>query len=228
MSAHTDVAAYSLGLLDPRDRLEFEAHLADCRSCAAELAEFAGMAELLAGVEPVEPGPAEPAETDDADEAAVVELISRRANALRRRARQRLALAAAACLVLLAGGAAVGMATAPGQASPLAQPAGQAHSATDKLTGVSGTVHLVAKPFGTQLTLDLSGVHGPLTCQLIAVSKTGQRVIAVGWRVPAAGYGVPGHPMHLVITGGTAIMPQDLSRVVINVVGGGTLLSILI
>jgi hypothetical protein len=118
------------------------------------------------------------------------------------------------------------VATGPWQAAQLARSAGQAYAATDKLTGASGTVHLVSKPFGTQLTLELSGVHGPLTCQLIAVSKTGQRTIAVGWRVPATGYGVPGHPMHLVITGGTAIMPQDLSRVVVNVVGGGMLLSI--
>jgi hypothetical protein len=69
-------------------------------------------------------------------------------------------------------------------------------------------------------------VHGPLTCQLIAVSKTGQRMIAGSWRLPASGYGVPGHLTHLVITGGTAIMAQDLSRVLIDVVGGGTLLRI--
>ncbi len=220
MSEHTDVAAYSLGLLEPRERLEFEAHLTDCQACAAELAELAGLAELLAGVEPVESGPAEP------DEAAVVDLISRRATERRRRARQWLALGAAACLVLLAGGVAVGMAAAPGQAPPVAQSAGRAHSATNRLTGASGTVHLLAKPFGTEIMLDLSGVRGPLTCQLIAVSKTGQRAIAGGWRVPSAGYGVPGHPMHLVVAGATAIMPQNLSRIDVDVVGGGALLSI--
>lgn len=230
MSEHTDVAAYSLGLLDPQDRLEFEAHLAGCESCAAELPDFVGLAELLAGIEPVdaescaaEPGTAEP---DEAEDAAVIELISRNARARRQRARQRLVLAVAAGLVVLGGGIAVGMATAPGPAPLVAQPIGQARSATNELTGVSGTVHLVAKPFGTQITLDLSGVHGPLTCQLIAVSKAGQRAIAVGWRVPATGYGVSGHPTHLVIIGGTAIMPHELSRLVVNVVGGGMLLSI--
>ena len=258
MSEHTDVAAYSLGLLDPQDRLEFEAHLAGCESCAAELSGFVGLAELLAGIEPVdaEPVDAEPtdarpinarpinarptgaaltgagsagpgaAEPDEAEDAVVVELISRHASARRQRARQRLVLAAAAGLVVLGGGIAAGMATASGPAPLAARPIGQAHSATDELTGVSGTVHLVAKPFGTQITLDLSGVHGPLTCQLIAVSKAGQREIAVGWRVPATGYGVPGHSTHLVIIGGTAIMPHDLSRLVVEVVGGGTVLSI--
>lgn len=251
MSEHTDVAAYSLGLLDPQDRLEFEAHMAGCESCAAELADFAGLAELLIGIGPVDaepvdaglacagpagPGTAVPgtaglagpgtAEPDEAEDAAVVELLSRHAAARRQRARQRLVLAAAAGLVVLGGGIAVGMVTAPGPAPLVAQPAGQAHSATNELTGVSGTVHLVAKPYGTQIMLSLSGVHGPLTCQLIAVSKAGQRAIAVGWRLPATEYGVPGHPRRLVITGGTAIMRQDLSRVVIDVVGGGTLLSI--
>jgi anti-sigma factor RsiW len=50
MSEHTDVGAYSLGLLEQQDRRAFEAHLADCQTCAAELAELAGMAGLLTGV----------------------------------------------------------------------------------------------------------------------------------------------------------------------------------
>jgi len=220
MSEHTDVAAYSLGLLESNDRLEFEAHLADCPSCAAELAEFSALADLLAGVEPVESGQVEP------DDAAVVDLISRRAAQRRHQVRQRLAVAAAACLVVLAGGVGVGIAVSPGQSPSATALAGQLHSATDKATGASGTVGLVAKPWGTEITLDLSGVRGPLECQMIAVSATGQRAIAAGWLVPATGYGVPGHPAHLIIAGGTAIMSQNLSRVVVDVAGGGTLVSI--
>ena len=38
MSAeHTDIGAYSLGLLDERDRLAFEDHLASCPSCGAQI-----------------------------------------------------------------------------------------------------------------------------------------------------------------------------------------------
>jgi hypothetical protein len=44
--------------------------------------------------------------------------------------------------------------------------------------------------------------------------------------VPAAGYGVPGHPGHLIIEGGTAIPRKDLARVDVDVVNGRTLLSI--
>jgi hypothetical protein len=219
MSEHTDVAAYSLGLLETDERLEFEAHLTDCQSCASELAEFSGMASLLAGVEPVESVQVE------TDEAEIVSLISRRAIARRHRARQRLVLAAAASLVILAGGVAAGVAVAPGQAPVVAQQ-GVSRSATNKLTGASATVGLVAKPWGTMITLDLSGVSGPLECQLIGVSKTGKRSVAIGWRVPATGYGTRWHPAHLVIAGGIAILLPDLARVEVDVVHGRTLINV--
>ncbi len=91
---------------------------------------------------------------------------------------------------------------------------------------MAGTVGLVAKAWGTQVTLDLSKVRGPLKCDLVAMSATGQTQVAMAWMVPAAGYGVPGHPAHLIIEGGTAIPRKDLTRLEVEVVHGGTLLSI--
>jgi hypothetical protein len=58
------------------------------------------------------------------------------------------------------------------------------------------------------------------------VSKTGQREVVAQWAVPAPGYGVPGHPAHLVLAGATSIQAKDLSRILVNVVGGRTLVSI--
>jgi len=221
---HTDIGAYSLGLLEQQDRQAFEAHLAECPSCKAELAELSGMSELLSGVGPVEVADEQP------DEAAVVDLVHRRATTQRRRARWRTALAAAAGIVLLAGGVAVGIAASSHKSTPAATGIalqGQQHTAIDVATGVHGTVGLVSKPWGTQVTFDLSRIHGPLECQLVAVSKTGQRRVIVGWMVPAHGYGVPGHPAHLLLEGGTSIMQNDLSRIDVDVVHGGrTLLSI--
>lgn len=48
---HTDVGAYALGLLEEDDRDAFEAHLATCDRCQAELDELGDMRGLFADVE---------------------------------------------------------------------------------------------------------------------------------------------------------------------------------
>ena len=239
MTAHTDVGAYSMGLLEERDRREFEDHLAGCPACAAEVAELSPMAALLKGVElrAAEPDGAagepaagrEPRAGREPAGADVTDLLRRRARQQRQRRRWQVALGAAAGIVLIGGGIGVGIAAAPqngpAPAPPLAL-TGQLHSATDPGTGVAGTVGLVAKAWGTQVTLDLSKVHGPAECELIAVSRTGERRVVMGWLVTAPGDGVPGHPAHLLIQGGTSIPRSDLARLDVNVVNGRTLLSI--
>jgi anti-sigma factor RsiW len=88
-SDHTDVGAYALGLLEDQDKAVFEAHLATCASCAAELSALSPVADLLQGLEPVElPGDAEAAQ-------APVDLLRRRAVASRRRRRWQIAVGAA-------------------------------------------------------------------------------------------------------------------------------------
>jgi hypothetical protein len=216
---HTDVASYSLGLLQDEDRQAFEAHLAECESCTAELAEFSAMADLFSGVEPVEAPKDGPAETTIAD------LIRKRDAAERRRVRQRAALAVAASLVLLAGGGAAAIAIRPQQAPPSVA-FGQAHSAVDPGTGVSAKVGLVSMKWGTQVTLDLASVRGPLDCQLIAVTATGERRVVAEWKVPRAGYGVPGHPGHLLIHASTAIPDRQLASFAVTVRHGRTLVSV--
>ncbi|MEP7025753.1 MAG: zf-HC2 domain-containing protein [Actinomycetota bacterium] len=223
-AVHTDIGAYSLGLLDDRDRQAFENHLASCPSCGAELAELTPMASLLSGIGPV------PAAADQPPPAPqVVDLLSRRAAAQRRRSRWQLGVGAAAGIALLAGGGAAGVAVAAqsGKApAPLVAIQGTPHSATDAGTGVKATVGLVSMGWGTQVTLDLAKVHGPLECELVAVSRTGEQQVILGWRVPPAGYGVPGHPDHLLLEGGTAILRSDLAKLVVKVVHGRTLVSI--
>jgi putative zinc finger protein len=222
MTVHTDVGAYSMNLLEEQDRLAFEDHLAGCAACAAELAELSPMAALLKGVEPAAaPG-------HQADGTNVTQLIGRRAAQQRERRRWQAVAGAAAGVVLIGGGIGIGMASSQpaGPAAPAVALSGQLHSATDPGTGAAGTVGLLAKAWGTQVTLDLSKVHGPVECQLVAVSKTGERRVVMSWLVPAPGDGVPGHPAHLVIQGGTSIPRSDLTHLDVDVVNGKTLLSI--
>jgi hypothetical protein len=217
---HTDVGAYALGLLEPQDREEFELHLAECPICRAELDELSDMRELLTGIDPVTEAAAEP------DGSQVTDLLRRRSAAVRRTARWQRALGLAAGVALLGGGLAIGIATASGPApsTPLVQ--GQLFRATSQQTGVKAIVGLVPKAWGTVVTLDLWKVRGPLECQLIAVSRTGERRVVAGWLVPTAGYGTPGHPGHLILQGGTSILMRDLSKLEVTVVHGRTLVAI--
>jgi hypothetical protein len=216
-SEHTELGAYALGLLEDQDKAAFERHLATCDACRAELASLAPIAGLLAGMDPVVvPGDTEPP----------VDLLHRRAVASRRTRRRLLLASAAACVALVGAGIGVGVATSSGSGQGTLSLTGQQHSATNPGNGVTGTVGLVGKAWGTQVTLDLADIRGPQECQLIAVSKTGARKVVTGWLVPAPGDGVPGHPAHLIVQGGTAISLADLARLEVIVPNGPVLLTI--
>ena len=54
-SLHLLTGAYAVGALDPAELAEFEAHLADCPECPAEVRGLLGTAARLASAEAVEP-----------------------------------------------------------------------------------------------------------------------------------------------------------------------------
>ncbi|HEY8480030.1 MAG TPA: zf-HC2 domain-containing protein [Spirillospora sp.] len=235
---HTDVGAYALGLLEEEDRRAFEAHLRGCGRCRAELDEIAGTANLLselggdadlAGAAP-ERGPA----GADAPPAPVIDMMRRRRGRDRRFRRRAYAIGGAAAAAMLAVG--IGVGTVLGgtvlgddEDAPEPPPAavtGERFQATNPSTGASGTVGLVDKGWGTQVSLELRGIKGPLRCHLEAVSATGERSVVAGWRVPDKGYGVPGQPKPLVMQGGTGLTRQEISRFEVRLDGGGTLLTI--
>lgn len=221
-SVHTDVGAYALGLLEAVDRQAFEEHLAGCPACAAELAELSGMKDLLTGIGPVDAPPGEPTEAE------VTDLVRRRAAAQRRHTRRQVLLGAAAGVVLLAGGVAAGLAAARQPRAPVAQPLvtiavhqSATAAGTNPRTGVSGVAGLVKKPFGTQVTLDLK-MKGPLECQVVAVSKTGERTVIATWFVPPVDFGGTQHPAPLHIQGWTTIKTGDLARIDVDRVTDAT------
>ncbi|MET9801314.1 zf-HC2 domain-containing protein [Streptomyces sp. NPDC006368] len=220
-SVHDAVGAYVLGILDDAEATAFEAHLAGCDLCAHHLEEFSGMEPMLAlladgpgpSAQPVVlpmpdpvrlPGgpPARPPLLDRlVDEVAV-----KRAQ---RRRRTRYLVAAAAALII-AGPAAAVVATSGEEVQRINQaiephptsPAEDAFfnhmpekkSATDATTKVSATVGMEPKGWGTHTVLELKNVKGPLKCNLIAVSKTGEEEVVTSWAVPERGYGIADSP----------------------------------
>lgn len=222
---HIEVGAYALGLLNEQDTAAFESHVATCPACAAELADLSPMKGLLTGIGPVEAPP------DVSAGRPVTDLLSRRAVASRHARRRVVTVAAAACVAALGAGLGAGIGLSPnGQAGQQVASGpvftGQPHTATDPRTGVTGIVGLTAKAWGTWVSLDLAHVPGPLECELVAVSKSGESRVVTGWLVPAPGDGVPGHPAHLLVQGGTSIPLSSLSRFDVVVVNGRTLLTI--
>lgn len=69
-------------------------------------------------------------------------------------------------------------------------------------------------------------MRGPAKCELIAVSRTGQRRVIAWWRVPAPGYGVPGHPGHLVLAGSSSFPRGQRTQLIVSVVHGPTLVTV--
>ncbi|WP_214411774.1 anti-sigma factor family protein [Sphaerisporangium fuscum] len=94
-------------------------------------------------------------------------------------------------------------------------------------TGVNGSVGLVEKEWGTEVSFKLAGVTGPERCSLVAVGRDGGTDIVSGWRVPdGKGYGVAGHPGPLTMTGGTALARKDIVRFEVRRDDGERLLQI--
>lgn len=237
MTEHTDVGAYSLGLLEEGDRRAFESHLGGCDQCARELAEFSGIRELLAGIGPVA-GDTEDTPPDPAARAVpgdVAGLLRRRKAAARRQRRGTAVIGLAAGVALLAGGAAAGAAVADrgafsghhhGDVPADLLVWGETRGATDPRTGVAGILAMEKKAWGTHIALDLSHIRGPRTCELVAYSTSGVPHVMTEWTVPATGYGEPGAPDHLQVHGGTALRRSDLGRFEVRDQSGGTLLTI--
>ncbi|NUO99289.1 MAG: zf-HC2 domain-containing protein [Nonomuraea sp.] len=230
---HTDVGAYALGLLEEDDRLAFESHLLSCPSCRFELSDLAGVAGVLNGIAPVEDdGP-----PFSEGQAGVVDLLRRKKAADRRTRRGTFLLGMAAAVALAAGGLTVGTQLTAGDTPQVAAgrdhmgPAEQFYAdgrpiAGKGADGVSGGLVVESKGWGTHAALKLSGVKGPLECELVSVARSGQRRVMTGWAVPAPGYGVPGSPDPLYTHGGSALPLKEIDRFEVVTRTGRTLLTV--
>jgi anti-sigma factor RsiW len=167
------LGAYVLGALDPTERAEVDAHLADCGACRDELAGLAAMPGLLARVRLEDVLEPEPSPTP-----AMSERLLRRLRAARRQRRRRFAVAGAVVALAAAGVGAAVLST--GNGGPAGQPASVA--AVNPQTGVSARLNLRPAAWGTAVHVRLRGVPAETRCRLIAVSKSGTREVAGTWR----------------------------------------------
>lgn len=206
--AHEDVrlllGGYVLGGLADPDLARVQDHLPTCPACRDELATLAALPGLLRRRPPHQPDlPAPP---------VLLPALLAEVDAQRRRARRRggLRLAAAAVTVaaLTAGGSALLPRDTLTEGHTVTQ-GPQARFIAAAGTATGGNVQLVAKPWGTALTVTLSGLPRSGRFVLQATGRDGAREQAAAWGATTNGM--------VKVVGATSLTPGDVTSV--SVVG---------
>lgn len=190
------LGVYVLGALDPSERSQVDAHLAQCATCRAELAELEGLPSLLGRLtlDDLAPEPVLPSEDLFERVAARARAEAASVAAVRHRHYRRLT-AVAAAVVLLVGGIVGGFAATRHHD----QYAGPGH--------VQMAVSLAAERTGTSYTVNVSGLPTDEHCKLIAVAKDGTRDVAGRWDATYSGQAKE--------TGSIAIPRDELRQLVL-------------
>jgi hypothetical protein len=185
----TLLGAYVLGALDDEERDRVDAHVEACVACREELeslfpvrAQLARLSE--ADVVALDPAPAPPALRTR----VLAAVRAQRRRLVRRR------LAAAVMLAAVVGAVALAL--------PAGEPTARAVTATDPTTGVHAAVAAQPKPWGTELTLRLSGATPGERCRLIARARDGRQAVAATWWATYRGTAE--------VTGAAALPAEDL------------------
>jgi hypothetical protein len=205
---------YVLGLLDPAEQADFEAHLARCASCRALVAAMAPLPGLMRHLRPDGSG-SWPNGEEIADRAA-----DRGSATLRRRSTfrgRRVGLLVAAALTAASGlGAAAGVLATAGHPSPSAGGSGETVTASDAATGVSGSATLRAEPTGTLLQLHLHGLPPGVTCRLWVTTRDGPQT-AADW--------TSAYTSDITVQGTSSAAPYDITHIIVDTAQGRLLLS---
>jgi putative zinc finger protein len=205
----TSLGAYVLGALDEQERDRVDVHLADCAECRAELESLMPLGSYLVrlstdDVLALEPEPARPPAEDA--------WAARRAAAVATRRRERTRRGLAALLTLAAVAAALTLAWPAGSESPARA------AAADPNTGVRAAVAAAPRPWGTGLTVRLSGAAPGERCRLVARARDGRTEIAATWQATYRGTAE--------VTGATAIPAAELVAVDVVAAAGPRLVHV--
>ncbi len=202
MSEHRDrreaLGAYVLGALEPDERREVEAHLADCAACRDELARLSALPPLLEHLTAAEAADASLIPSP-ALAARLTATTLQEGQRLRRQVRGwRVAtsLAAAAALALL-------VAWSPWTSSPA--PDRWVLRPATASAGVDGTAAALAWEWGTTVELDLEDLPPADRYVVWTVSEDGRREQAGTWGRTTSG--------HAYVRGASAIQRHDLAQI---------------
>ena len=250
-SPHTDVAAYVLGVLSEAESAQFEAHLMNCPHCQLDLIELYQLPDVLDLVKRSWPEPPMPAPSTRtlAPGPRVLRGLMEEASVKRRRRRRIGILAGVAAASLVVAGPLVTLAVRPADAvppslasssskpapaaplstsssEPATTPSGGSQGYGGKGTGgsaVSARVVATPKDWGSNIELELRGIVGPMVCQLVAISGTGEVSPAGSWRLPAKGYGIASQPEPLRLSGMTSLPMDQIRRFEVRTTDGSVL-----
>jgi predicted anti-sigma-YlaC factor YlaD len=221
------LGVYILGAISPADRSTVERHLARCAGCRAELAGLAALPGRLGSVPAADMTRLAGAERAAAGRgerphAVPLQTLLDRSARIRRRQRwRRLAVAAAAVLVV--GGAAVagsrGLYSPATPKSAAAGPWAATVTGNDPQTGMSATVEYRSRPWGLALQVQVSGISPGTRCELQIVDASGQDVPAGGWMV-AVGHAWAWYPAS------SALAAADVRGFLITTTQGKDLVSV--
>ena len=217
------LAVYVLGAIGPADRDVVDRHLADCSGCRDGLAGLAGMPALLRRVSLQEAAALLADDTsgsrpDDVPSGLALRHLVAQAGRHRRRY-LRMSVAAAAATGLVAGaGVIAGLHAAyPPAQRGVASPApgwAVAQSVASPHAHVTALVRYAARPWGLQLSAQVTGVPVGTTCHLEVISGQGQVTTAGGWTIatglanwyPASSPVPPAEVRGFVVTSGSRVL----------------------
>lgn len=193
------LGAYTLGTLEPDDRLRVAEHLTTCAGCRAAVDDFRSLPAML---DRVDPRGADAAPTPS--ESAFRRLAEAAARQRLQRGRRWLGAAAAALVVLVAALVVTGIAGRQfgDDATTMSASSGPVHA--------SATLEPVAT--GSRLTLRLRGVAAEERCRLVAFADDGRSEVAATWKATYAGTAT--------ISGTTGIPAVSLDSLVVETLDG--------
>ena len=207
-----ELGALALGVLDPDRARAVEAHLASCASCRRDLEDLTAVTDLLGEVPP-EALLDGPPDDDLVLRRTLRQMRSETAARHRRRRLPRLLGAAAAVVALLAGGVAIGRATAPDPvvitaAGPQADDAVVLRG--EGVRGVSMTAVVSPAAGWVRVSTNVRGIRAGERCDVVVLTRDGRREVAASWLTSKRG-----EREGTQVDGAAIVAPDDVAGVAV-------------